>query len=173
MNGRTRDTSDIISPSCLIYALIHAAKACGRPRRTQRSQTRAKPRVREGQAFSASPAFTRFMQELASYRADAPYLALEKCARGGTSGLSRTLTTQPTPSTSSRSSAGPMRVVRPEPVITQLAGAPSDVQRAFSKVAPAWRERQGLRLRLSPRSHVPVGTRASLFALRQVRVVAI
>ncbi len=34
----------------------------------------------ENQAFSGSPAYTLFTQELAYYRADAPYLTVEKCA---------------------------------------------------------------------------------------------
>ena len=34
----------------------------------------------ETQAFSTSPVYARFLQELAYYRADAPYLTVEKCA---------------------------------------------------------------------------------------------
>ena len=39
----------------------------------------AKP-FTDNQAFSASPAYARFAQELAYYRADAPYLTVEQCA---------------------------------------------------------------------------------------------
>ena len=34
----------------------------------------------QDQHFSPSPAYARFVQELAYYRADAPYLTVEKCA---------------------------------------------------------------------------------------------
>jgi hypothetical protein len=34
----------------------------------------------ENRPLSASPAYDRFAQELAYYRADAPYLTVEKCA---------------------------------------------------------------------------------------------
>ncbi|MBI3782953.1 MAG: hypothetical protein HY270_06085 [Deltaproteobacteria bacterium] len=34
----------------------------------------------ENRRLSASPAYARFAQELAYYRADAPYLTVEKCA---------------------------------------------------------------------------------------------
>ncbi len=34
----------------------------------------------ENQRFPSSPAYRRFLQEFAYYRADAPHLSVEKCA---------------------------------------------------------------------------------------------
>jgi hypothetical protein len=53
--------------------------APGRPRSDFREGVKGLP-FTENRAFGPSPALARFTQELAYYRADAPYLTLEKCA---------------------------------------------------------------------------------------------
>lgn len=59
----------------------HHAKADAhiRPRNDLREGVKGKP-FTENRRLSPSPAYARFAQELAYYRADAPYLTVEKCA---------------------------------------------------------------------------------------------
>ncbi len=58
---------------------MRSGDAPGGRRRDFSEGVKVKP-FTEHRAFSRSPAYTLFTQELAYYHADAPYLTVEKCA---------------------------------------------------------------------------------------------